>query len=94
MTPLHFRKKEPHPNVFSSAKAGAHFLFVDNKVPSICEWFNGLCEAHGVEVVHEREGNEFMPSDEQKAAIQSYIDLFEHKPKLTAETAIRVARKN
>lgn len=79
--------------VFSSAKRGAYFLYIDNNHSDFTDWFEALARKHALEVVLRDNGRQWMPSDEQKAALQKWIDRFDGLPRLQGDVAYRVAVK-
>lgn len=79
-------------HVFAHVPVGAYFLYIDNDSSTFTDWFEGLASKSGLTLVESYERDARLPSDEQKAPIQKYIDMF-GSPKLTAKVAIRVYKK-
>lgn len=83
-------------NLFSNAKQGAIFLFVDNKDENFYGWFDSLIEDNNFEVLlsDERRLN-ITDYSEEKKLLGRFYEKFGDKvsPKLTSSVAFRVCRK-
>jgi hypothetical protein len=75
------------------AKAGALFLFVDNKAYTFEQWIAELVEKTGLEPILTETCDKRLPYDEQALDLEPYRTKFGRSPKLTAQVACRVYRK-
>ncbi|MBW4608771.1 MAG: hypothetical protein KME22_16595 [Hassallia sp. WJT32-NPBG1] len=80
-------------NLFSQAKPGALFLFVDNNHPQFYSWFDDLAKTHNMKIKKKSEGKEMLPFHEQKSDLGQYVQKFS-SPKITANIAYRIGQKN
>lgn len=80
-------------NLFTKAKPGALFIFADNNSNEFTGWFDSLVEIHGVEVLENGSANFQVRFDEEKSALGSYLEKFDHQPRLRANMAYRICRK-
>jgi|JI10StandDraft_1071094.scaffolds.fasta_scaffold103250_4 SAM-dependent methyltransferase len=82
-------------NIFSAAKPGALFLFIDNDKPFYCEPFDAVARKH-LEYLCGGSERYVADASEQKTDLDPYFTTFSgyrHQPKLTAYIAWRVYRK-
>ncbi|MCC5668744.1 hypothetical protein LC653_34065 [Nostoc sp. CHAB 5784] len=82
-------------NLFSQAKPGALFLFVDNNHTSFYGWFDELAKAHNIKIKDSNQYTMFLPSDEDKSDLGIYFQKFQSYsyPKIKANIAYRVGQK-
>jgi len=82
--------------LFSRAKPGAMFLYVDNHDKEMTEWFEGFVRKYGYEIVnsgeHNQRNKQKMGSEEEKTDLGEYIDKF-GKPRVHGAIDYRVCRK-
>jgi hypothetical protein len=79
--------------LMAKMKPGALMLYVDNNDSRFTDWFDGLVEAAGLEVVKSGAGVETLPSHEEKSDLEPYYTKFKTDPKLRADVAYRILRK-
>lgn len=79
-------------HLFSKAKPGSLFLFVDNNNPEFYDWFDELAETHNIDIIKSREDRIKVPFEEEKSDLGKYLDKF-NSPKLTANIAYRIGQK-
>lgn len=80
--------------LFSQAKSGSLFLFVDNNDKDFYEWFDEFANANDVEIIARDETRLVIPNDEKKSDLGVYFQKFSgHYPKLQARVAYRIGRK-
>jgi len=79
---------------FSSARAGALFLFVDNndEKGEFPGWFDALAKRHGVQIIASRCCEMVFSVEEEKRDLEPYYSKFEW-PKRKSNVAIRVGIK-
>ena len=80
-------------NLFSKAKPGSFFLFVDNNNPEFSDWFDELAETHNINIIKTQETRMTVPSEEEKSDLDIYYQKFSN-PKLQANVAYRVGQKS
>lgn len=80
-------------SLFSQAKKGSLFLFVDNNSKDFYSWFDDLAMSNGVSIIKQEETYMTAPVDEKKDDLGIYFKKFS-SPKLKANVAYRVARKD
>jgi hypothetical protein len=85
--------KEYFDKLFSQAKSGSYFLFIDNNSPQYYQLFDDLAKAHNVNILKNEEREFGMPYDEQKSDLGIYFTNFAHYPKLEADIAYRIGKK-
>jgi hypothetical protein len=78
--------------LFSKAKKGALFIFIDNNHSDFINWFDGLAAKHGVEILENKTGIIKLPWTEEKSDLGIYAKKFT-PPKLQADIAFRLAVK-
>jgi hypothetical protein len=78
--------------LFSQARPGAVFLFIDNSTSCFCDWFDAFVMPYGLNVTDRSAGVLTMPLEEEKTDLQPYYGKFS-PPKLRADVAWRVAIK-
>ena len=76
-----------------SAKPGALMLYVDNNSSEFTTWFDKLARDHGWTILSKACGDHQLPFEEEKSDLAPYINKFT-PPKIRANIAYRVARKN
>ncbi len=82
-------------NLFTNANAGAMFLYVDNASPDFFRWFDDQYENRGITVVESSDGTQLqLPIAEQKTDLGEHLNRIEGQPKLRANIAYRVLRKD
>lgn len=80
-------------NLFTNAKSGSLFLFIDNGHRFYYEWFDQLIAKHGIDVLASAQGDTHIHDlDEEKTDLGVYYLKF-GSPKLKAKIAFRVCRK-
>ena len=79
-------------HLFSNAKPGSLFLFVDNNNPKFYDWFDELAETHNIDIIKSKEDSITVPFEEEKSDLGKYLDKF-NSPKLTANIAYRIGQK-
>lgn len=90
---LRERANEYFVHLFSRAKPGSLFLFVDNNSSKFYDWFDELAETHNIDIIKSREETITLPFDEEKSDLEKYLDKFS-PPKLQAKVAYRIGQKN
>ena len=78
--------------LFSGAKQGARFLFIDFRDSNLSDWFDGLCKKHGIEIVESGVKSFQVDYDEEKRDLADYFKKFDN-PKITASISYRIGRK-
>jgi len=90
-------KAEPFfEHLFSTAKPGALFLFIDNQDAGrnrFVDWFSGLALRRGLEEVYTQTHDARLPGSEEKHDLEPYLRRLGGSPKLTARVECRVFRK-
>ncbi|HYX13956.1 MAG TPA: hypothetical protein VE944_06220, partial [Nostoc sp.] len=83
-------------NLFSQAKPGALFLFVDNNNPNFYGWFDKLAKDNSINIINNKTGKISLPYHEDKNDLEIYFEKFQNigNPKITADVAYRVGRKS
>lgn len=92
---VHAHKKlanEYFNELFSRAKSGALFLFVDNNNQEFYSWFDDLALENNVEIIKREETFMTIPFEEEKSDLGVYFEKFS-SPKLKANVAWRIGRK-
>jgi hypothetical protein len=79
-------------NLFSRARSGSMFLFIDNNSPSFYEWFDMLANRCGLAIVENDNLVMKLPLDEQKTDLGEYFGKFGF-PKMEPNVAYRVCFK-
>jgi hypothetical protein len=79
-------------NLFSQAKSGSLFLFVDNNNPEFYDWFDKLAKTHNIDIIKSQEDRITVPFEEEKSDLGKYYVKFD-SPKLTANVAYRIGQK-
>jgi hypothetical protein len=77
---------------FSKMKTGSLLVVLDFEDTRLQEWIDGLAEECGLETLDSAETRFVVGFDEQKDALQKYIDKF-GSPKLQAQIMFRVFKK-
>jgi hypothetical protein len=80
-------------HVFSKAKPGALFAFIDNRSDHFSDWFDEMAKEAGLEILHDDECKRGMPGDEQQSVLNLYRSKFSGSTKLDADICERIARK-
>lgn len=82
-------------NLFSQAKVGSLFLFVDNNNPNFYDWFDELALKHNINIINSTSGQISLPYHEDKNDLEIYFEKFQDigKPKITANVAYRIGCK-
>lgn len=81
-------------NFFEKAKPGALFLYIDNNNVQFYEWFDSLVKTHSLSVLQSKEFfTQITDYDEEKRDLGAFWDKF-GDPKLKANIAFRVCRKD
>lgn len=82
-------------NLFSQAKRGSLFLFVDNNNPKFYGWFDELANKHSINTINSNVGKMSLPFHEDKNDLDIYFEKFQDigKPKIIADVAYRIGRK-
>jgi hypothetical protein len=83
-------------SLFTQAKSGSHFVFIDNLDVDVYRWFDGLVEQHALKVEHSEESPTFRIVDgQQKSDLKGHIREIEgwHPPMMKAKLAIRLVTK-
>jgi putative SAM-dependent methyltransferase len=93
-----FKKKEAatpfFENLFTNAKSGSLFLFLDNNHIDHYGWFDELIAGHRIEVLKSAQGPDRIHDwGEEKTDLEIYYKKFD-PPKLTGQIAWRVCRKS
>ncbi len=82
-------------NLFDRAKPGALFLYVDNAFAVFFEWFDKQYAGASVTVVARNDGVQIgLPPEEEKRDLGAHYSRIAGQPKLTANVAYRVLRKD
>lgn len=82
-------------HLFDYAKPGALFLYVDNSAPVFFNWFDAIWTGRGVSALYSVDSVSMqMPGDEQKTDLGEHMQRIAGFPKLTANIAYRVLRKD
>ncbi len=80
-------------HLFQGARPGALFLYIDNNRPEFTDWFERLATENGLEIISSGDRpKECLPADEEKRDLGVYFSKF-GSPKITANIAFRIARK-
>lgn len=80
-------------HVFSGAKPGSLFLYIDNHDSEFTGWFDGLAKRNGVNFLRHDEGEEMcLGHEEEKRDLGVYYDKFKF-PKRSSTVDVRVGRK-
>ncbi len=80
--------------VFAGAKSGALFLYVDNNNSQFYSWFDELARTHSLSVLQHDETWMYMNDySEEKKDLAKYWEKFGN-PKIKANIAFRICRKN
>lgn len=79
-------------HLFSKAKPGSLFLFVDNNYHEFYDWFDELAVTQNIDIIKSQETRMVIPSEEDKSDLGIYFDKFTY-PKLRANVAYRIGRK-
>jgi SAM-dependent methyltransferase len=79
-------------NLFSRAKQGSFFLFIDNNNPGFFSWFDELASDRGVRILHQQNCVQGLPTHEEKADLGDYFSRF-GSPKIQSNCACRVGVK-
>ena len=79
-------------NLFTQAKTGSLFLFIDNNDSQFYNWFDRLAENPKIDILSSNETKMTVPFDEEKLDLGKYFAKFS-SPKLTANVAYRIGRK-
>jgi len=80
-------------NLFSKAKQGAFFLFIDNNNPGFYTWFDDLASTHGVRILHQQNCVQGLPVHEEKTDLGEYYLRF-GPPKIQSDCACRIGIKD
>ncbi|MFN6486745.1 MULTISPECIES: hypothetical protein [unclassified Nostoc] len=82
-------------NLFSQAKPGSLFLFVDNNNPKFYDWFDKLSKDNSISTISKKTGTISLPPHEEKNDLEIYFEKFQTigKPKISSDVAYRVGRK-
>lgn len=81
-------------NFFEKAKQGALFLYIDNNNAQFYEWFDSLVKRHSLSVLRSKEFfTQITDYDEEKRDLGEFWDKFGN-PRLNANIAFRVCRKD
>jgi len=78
--------------LFKGAKKGARFLFIDFRDSNLSDWFDGLCEKHGIEIIDGDVQSFQVNYDEEKRDLADYFQKFDN-PKITASISYRICQK-
>lgn len=96
LSEIETKKKEATPffeNLFTNARAGSFFLFLDNGHTYYYEWFDQLIEGRGIDVLASaEERTQIYDLDEQKSDLEVYYEKFGY-PKMRANIAYRICQK-
>jgi hypothetical protein len=79
-------------NLFSQAKPGSLFLFIDNNHHTFYSWFDNLAKTHNIKIIDKGEGKQWLPYHEEKSDLGIYFQKFS-SPKITANIAYRIGQK-
>lgn len=79
-------------HLFTQAKIGSLFLFIDNNNSEFYNWFDQLAANHKIDILRSNETDMKVPFDEEKSDLGKYLVKFSN-PKLTAKVAYRIGRK-
>lgn len=79
--------------ILLGAKLGSKLLYIDNNASDFTDWFDELAKATNYVEEYKGAGVRKLPTDEEKRALGIYYRKFSHNPKLTANVAYRVMRK-
>ena len=79
--------------LFSSARRGSHFLFIDNRNRDFYGWFDDLAKTNGLTIIEANECTHKMDPSEEKQDLGEYYGKFS-APKIQADIAYRVAIKD
>ena len=89
---LREKAKDYFDALFSKAKKGALFIFIDNNHSDFTNWFDNLAAKHGVTIWEKSTGIIKLPWQEEKTDLGIYAKKFT-TPKLEANIVFRVAVK-
>jgi SAM-dependent methyltransferase len=78
--------------IFSKAKPGSFFLFIDNNAAQFYNWFDALAKTHNIKIIDSGERKEWLPYHEEKSDLGIYFQKFS-SPKITANIAYRIGKK-
>ena len=81
-------------NLFDKAKKGSLFLYIDNNSPVFYEWFDSFASQNSMDILKSQELEmNITDYDEEKKDLGEYWRKFT-SPKLRANIAFRICRKN
>lgn len=82
-------------NLFNRAKHGALFIYVDNACATFFNWFDARYQGKGVSVLaSDDDANMRLPNEEEKQDLGHHYHRIRGYPKITANVAYRVLRKD
>ncbi len=79
--------------LFSNVSGNTVIAFVDNKMDNVSDWFDGLTEKHGYEVLATSEDRIVASHNEQADVLERYQKLTGLRPKVQAHVRTRAVRK-